>query len=739
MSIFLNDNFSTEFPKPLDNRYGPFDDVASALAFLEPYKRYIGLTVGIGTSTIIEYWFDGGILDANFIVKSDHSVVDWGDIGGTLSNQTDLQTALNLKLDASIVSGGLTGQILAKDSDADYDVSWIDNYTEDIRDTVKATEPINKGQAVYISGANGTNQLATKADYTGEQTSSQTIGLAYQNFVTNQIGQIITQGLLTGIDTSGANAAGDPVYLGANGNLIYGYANKPKAPYHLVYIGIVTRKNANNGEIYVKIQNGYELEELHNVAITSPINNQGIFYNSTNGLWENKSIITALGYTPVSESGSYSNPSWLTALAWGKITSTPTTLSGYGITDGVSTSGSYSNPSWITDLAFSKITGYSVPTLAQVTTSGATTTNFITVGGLTANGSVTASAALARGNYINNTLVASANNDNLVALQINPTFTNGAFTGVTNNWIELVGNARINGTNQMNFAINNIVVFAGFTTTSVLTSYTTTASLQLQIGQATRFQLMPTTGNVVIQNGGTFTDAGFRLDVNGTARIQNQLTTTGTITAASAIARGVYFNQTLTAAANNDVLVGLDIAPTFTNTGFSNVSSFSIRTWGQMLIGTSSGDGKLLIQASNSSEWFSVGVASPGVIAFNRAGGYTLAATAVNLARFNIGSLSAASNVLSLQGVSGQTGDLLRVDATNATTTGNTFLIKSTGNILVNTTTDAGYRLDVNGSTRLNGALTLGMTPIVAASVVSTHKLQITIAGTTYYLLASNV
>ena len=82
-------------------------------------------------------------------------------------------------------------------------------------------------------------------------------------------------------------------------------------------------------------------------------------------------------------SGSYNNPSWITSLNWNKIASTPTTLSGYGITDGVSTSGSYSNPSWITDLAFSKITGYSVPTLAQVTTAGATTTNAITVGGLT--------------------------------------------------------------------------------------------------------------------------------------------------------------------------------------------------------------------------------------------------------------------------------------------------------------------------------------------------------------------
>ena len=33
--------------------------------------------------------------------------------------------------------------------------------------------------------------------------------------------------------------------------------------------------------------------------------------------------------------GSYSNPAWITALSWSKITSTPTTLSGYGITDAV--------------------------------------------------------------------------------------------------------------------------------------------------------------------------------------------------------------------------------------------------------------------------------------------------------------------------------------------------------------------------------------------------------------------
>ena len=38
-----------------------------------------------------------------------------------------------------------------------------------------------------------------------------------------------------------------------------------------------------------------------------------------------------------------------------------------------------------------------------------------------------------------------------------------------------------------------------------------------------QMQMFGATGNVTLQNGGTFTDAGFRLDVNGTARVQGNL------------------------------------------------------------------------------------------------------------------------------------------------------------------------------------------------------------------------
>jgi hypothetical protein len=90
-------------------------------------------------------------------------------------------------------------------------------------------------------------------------------------------------------------------------------------------VGIVTRSHASLGVISVKIQNGYELDELHDVSAQSPSNNDGIFFNTTTSLWEKKSIATVLGFTPqaalsgtgfVKISGttiSYDNSTYLTA------------------------------------------------------------------------------------------------------------------------------------------------------------------------------------------------------------------------------------------------------------------------------------------------------------------------------------------------------------------------------------------------------------------------------------------
>ena len=160
---------------------------------------------------------------------------------------------------------------------------------------------INKGQAVYVSGANGTNILVTKADYSTEPTSSKTLGLLVASGANNAFRQVVAEGILEGtgsapLDTSAA-VAGDPVWLGDDGNLIYGLINKPYAPNHLVFIGIVVRANSTLGEIFVKVQNGFELGELHDVDVKSslPTNGQVLTYDNGSGLWKNEDLPAVIG------------------------------------------------------------------------------------------------------------------------------------------------------------------------------------------------------------------------------------------------------------------------------------------------------------------------------------------------------------------------------------------------------------------------------------------------------------
>jgi len=160
---------------------------------------------------------------------------------------------------------------------------------------------INKGQPVYAFGASG-NRMSVKLAYnTLDTTSAQTVGVVFSTSIAaGQKGFIITQGVISGVNT-GAYSAGNQLYLGATAGTLT--ATKPSAPNHLVYIGIVERANAGNGQIYIKPQNGYELDELHDVDLKSvgntPVNNDVLTYvTGTDNLWKPRSISTILGYTP---------------------------------------------------------------------------------------------------------------------------------------------------------------------------------------------------------------------------------------------------------------------------------------------------------------------------------------------------------------------------------------------------------------------------------------------------------
>lgn len=175
---------------------------------------------------------------------------------------------------------------------------------------------INKGDVVYAYGAFGDRMSVKLANNTGDPTSAKTVGIVFSSSIAvNGTGYIITQGVIQNLNTS-AFTAGDTLYLSATPGQ---YTNvKPYAPNHLVYVGIVERANAGNGQIYVRVQNGYEMDEIHDVDLitTAPVNNDVLTYvTGSPDLWKPKSITTILGFTPeniANKSSSYTASSTTT-------------------------------------------------------------------------------------------------------------------------------------------------------------------------------------------------------------------------------------------------------------------------------------------------------------------------------------------------------------------------------------------------------------------------------------------
>lgn len=123
-----------------------------------------------------------------------------------------------------------------------------------------------KGDVVYISGAQGNRIAAKKAQANTESTAKNTFAMVVETIAIGAEGNVITEGPLYQLNTLGLTA-GATLYLSPTTS--GGYTEtQPQAPDHLVTIGFVERVHASAGSIYVKIANGYELEELHDVDLT---------------------------------------------------------------------------------------------------------------------------------------------------------------------------------------------------------------------------------------------------------------------------------------------------------------------------------------------------------------------------------------------------------------------------------------------------------------------------------------
>jgi microcystin-dependent protein len=158
--------------------------------------------------------------------------------------------------------------------------SWVNGHiplVSYVRNAESTT--ITTGTCVYLFGATGDHATVKRADNNNDSTSSKTIGVAGADITASNNGPVITRGYVDGIDLSTGYTAGDILWLGENGAFT---KTKPTAPDHLVFIGVVVRATSN-GIIYVATQNGYELDEIHNVSLPSP--NAGEFLKYNGSLW----------------------------------------------------------------------------------------------------------------------------------------------------------------------------------------------------------------------------------------------------------------------------------------------------------------------------------------------------------------------------------------------------------------------------------------------------------------------
>jgi hypothetical protein len=282
-----------------------------------------GVPVG-GTAGQILQKIDGTNYNTDWVTVNFSAT--WGNITGTLSNQTDLQTALDLK--APLASPALTGvptsptaatltstnqlattafvqqELLSGTANAKNLEVYVRNQTG---------STLAAGTIVYINGATGNRPTVTPAQANNDANSAQTFGFTKTSIANNGFGFVIVRGELENIDTS-ALTEGVQLYLSPTTPGTW-TTTKPSAPQHLVYVGICVRAHPTQGVILVAVQNGYELEELHDVAIGTLANNDLLAYESSTDLWKNKTY-SALGLlTSATAASTYAPLAGATSLA----------------------------------------------------------------------------------------------------------------------------------------------------------------------------------------------------------------------------------------------------------------------------------------------------------------------------------------------------------------------------------------------------------------------------------------
>ncbi len=160
----------------------------------------------------------------------------------------------------------------------------------------KTGSALSEGTIVYLKNSSSSSEYpeVELADASTEITSSKTIGAVYATVANDDIGIIVTSGEVDNLNTSMYNI-GDRLWLSTTAGEVT--TVMPTAPDHAVFIGTVTRSQNGNGRILYHIQNGFEVEELHNMSNTSVTTavdtDEFLLKEASSGLWKKLSWLNA--------------------------------------------------------------------------------------------------------------------------------------------------------------------------------------------------------------------------------------------------------------------------------------------------------------------------------------------------------------------------------------------------------------------------------------------------------------
>jgi len=280
----------------LSNRINLKVNISDTAAMLSPYLRKVD-TASISNRVNLKV----NISDTSNMLSPYLRKADTSAMLNPYLRKTDtasLSNRINLKVNISDTAAMLSPYLRSNVAAATYQPIGTYDTATVVKAYVTNAEAvtITKGQVVYIFGAQGDRASVKLAKNTSDTFSSKTLGIVRADIAAGQAGWITTQGQVSGINLA-AYTAGDILWLDS---VPGGFTKvRPQAPLHGVFVGVVERANAGNGLIYVKPQNGVELEELHDVALTTKLNNQVLAYTASTGIWENKTIENILQFDTI--------------------------------------------------------------------------------------------------------------------------------------------------------------------------------------------------------------------------------------------------------------------------------------------------------------------------------------------------------------------------------------------------------------------------------------------------------